>query len=246
MTMRPTWLFDLGNTRLKWARADELVASDARARAHDAATPDMACTEVRAGDRAWVASVATPERTQTLESALLARGAIVMRAITRKRCAGVRIAYAEPSRLGVDRFLALLAAHALAPQSWLIASIGTALTIDLLDADGLHRGGLIAPSPTVMREALAARAPHLPVAGGNVADFAADTADALASGAIGAARALIAQSLHAARQRIGVKPALLITGGGADALCAGWRMRAQRMPDLVLHGLRVYARTVRD
>jgi type III pantothenate kinase len=145
----------------------------------------------------------------------------------------------------VDRFLALLAAHALAPQPWLIASVGTALTLDLLDARGLHRGGLIAPSPTLMRESLAARAPHLPLAGGAVVDFAADTADALASGAIGAARALIAQSLRAGRRQLVANPALLISGGGADALCEGWRVRAQRMPDLVLQGLRVYARAVR-
>jgi type III pantothenate kinase len=245
MTIRQTWLFDLGNTRLKWARADELIANDARAQAHDAATPEAACAEVRAGDRAWIASVATNERTQALESALTQRGARIVRAKTRKSCAGVRIAYAQPSRLGVDRFLALLAAHARAPRPWLIASVGTALTIDLLDADGLHRGGLIAPSPTLMREALTARAPHLPLTGGAVVDFAADTTDALASGAIGAARALIAQSLRAARRQIEANPTLLITGGGADALCEDWRVRAQRMPDLVLHGLRTYARIVR-
>jgi type III pantothenate kinase len=244
MKRNATWLYDLGNTRLKWARADRLA--DACAQAYEAASPDAACAGVRAGDRAWIASVATKDQTMALESALAARGARIARAVTRGACAGVRIAYAEPSRLGVDRFLALLAARAREPRTWLIAGVGTALTIDLLDVGGLHHGGLIAPSPTLMREALAARAPHLPFAGGRVLDFAADTGDALASGAIGAARALIAHSLHAARRRLDATPALLITGGGADALCEGWCVRAQCVPDLVLRGLRVYAQRVRE
>jgi type III pantothenate kinase len=245
MISHATWLFDLGNTRLKWARANALATDDAGASAHDAASPRAACAEVRAGDRAWIASVATPQRTQALESALIDRGARITRAVTRRTCAGVRIAYAEPARLGVDRFLALLAAHARARRSWLIASIGTALTIDLLDANGVHYGGLIAPSPTLMREALAERAPHLPLTGGKVVDFADNTDDALASGAIGTARALIVHSLRRARLGLGESPALLITGGGADALCEGWRQRAQRVPDLVLRGLQVYASAMR-
>src|SRR3546814_7641358 len=44
---------------------------------------------------------------------------------------GVRIAYAQPQRLGVDRFLALLAAHARSRQATLVVGVGTALTIDL-------------------------------------------------------------------------------------------------------------------
>lgn len=255
------WLFDLGNTRLKCARADRLAAHGAQAFAHagsfdtgsldadssdadslDAGTLAAACADVQTGDVAWLASVATPAATAALLAALAQRGARIERALTQAQCAGVRIAYAQPERLGVDRFLALLAAHARARQPWLVIGVGTALTLDLLDAEGVHHGGLIAPSPTLMRDCLAQRAPHLPRAGGIVMDFAAATADALASGAILSARALIARSVQAARRRLGVAPSLLIAGGGADALLDGWRVRAQRVPDLVLEGLAVYAR----
>jgi type III pantothenate kinase len=248
MSKHADWLFDLGNTRLKWTRADALETGDAHALAHghEGDPLDAAFSDIRGGDRAWIASVASPTRTTAVESALVRRGAQVTRAITRSACAGVRIAYADPSRLGVDRFLALIAAHARAPGASLIASVGTALTIDLLDADGVHRGGLIAPSPTLMRESLALRAPQLPVEGGKVMDFASDTADALASGAIGSARAFIAHSLRTARRRLDTTPTLLITGGGADALCTGWRVRAERVPDLVLRGLRVYAHAMHE
>ena len=245
MNKHANWLIDLGNTRLKWASADALEHGETHALAHadsaDAKALDAAFAAIRAGDHAWIASVASPALTAMVVAAIERRGARVIRAITQHACAGVRIAYADPSRLGVDRFLALLAAHARGQGACLIASVGTALTIDLLDADGVHRGGLIAPSPTLMREALAQRAPHLPVEGGEVVDFAADTIDALASGAILSARALVARSLRAARRKLGATPTLLIAGGGADALCDGWRVRAERVPDLVLRGLQVYA-----
>lgn len=247
MSRHARWLFDIGNTRLKWARAGASEAGNVHARMHarSADALDKALADIREGDRAWIASVASPARTAAVEAALLRRGADVIHASTRNACAGVRIAYAVPSRLGVDRFLGLIAAHALGPGSWLIASVGTALTIDLLAADGMHRGGLIAPSPTLMRQSLARRAPQLPVGGGKVVDFATDTADALASGAIGSARALIAHALRAARLQLDATPTLLITGGGADTLCDGWRVRAMRVPDLVLRGLRVYASAAR-
>ena len=240
------WLFDLGNTRLKWVRADLLGAGDVHALVHagDCGSDalDAAFVDIGAGDRVWIASVASPALTTAIEAVLDRRGAIIVRAQTRRVLAGVRIAYTDPSRLGVDRFLALLGAHARAPNTWLIISVGTALTIDLLAADGTHHGGLIAPSPTLMRESLAQRAPQLPFDGGAVVDFATDTVDALASGTILSARALIVHSLRAARQRMHATPTLLVTGGGADALCDGWRAHVERAPDLVLRGLQVYAR----
>jgi len=249
MSKSANWLIDLGNTRLKWASVEALEHGDTHALAHegtvDAGSLAAAFAAIRPGDHAWMASVASPELTAAVEAALHRCGATAVRATTQSACAGVRIAYADPSRLGVDRFLALLAAHARGQGAWLIVGVGTALTIDLLDASGVHHGGLIAPSPTLMREALAQRAPHLPIDGGEVVDFANDTTDALASGAILSARALVARSLRAARRRLDATPAMLIAGGGAQALCDGWRVRAERVPDLVLRGLQVYARAAR-
>lgn len=240
-----TWLIDVGNTRVKWTLAGAPEGSATSFIAHGGQVAslesDRAFAGVREGDAAWVASVAVPALREHVVQALQRRGARVHTASTRPFLAGVRISYADPSRLGVDRFLALLAAHARARQAWLIANVGTALTLDLLDASGTHHGGLIVPSPTLMREALTQRAPHLPVQGGAVVDFANDTADALASGSILAARALIADRLRAAKRRLGTAPLLLIAGGGATALCDRWRVRAESRADLVLEGLAVYA-----
>ena len=240
------WLIDLGNTRLKWAHGDDQTMRDVHALSHveggaiDAQLDD-AFAEMPGGATAWLASVAGDALTADVIAALERRAVRVRRVRTQADFAGVRIAYAEPARLGVDRFLALIAAHARGHKPWLIASVGTALTLDLLDADGIHHGGLIAPSPALMRESLARRAPQLPVHGGTVVDFAIDTPDALASGSTLAARALVERSLHAAAQRIGAMPTLLLSGGGAMALGDDWPVPIERESHLVLHGLRLWA-----
>jgi type III pantothenate kinase len=185
---------------------------------------------------AWITSVASAPLTLALLDALAARCTRISFARTQARMDGVRMAYAEPRRLGVDRFLALLAAHARAPQPWLVVGVGTALTIDLLGADGIHHGGRIAPSPALMRESLHARAAQLPLQGGAYVAFATDTAAALASGCEGAARALVVDSLHAATQRLGSEPVVLLHGGGADALQPAVPA-ATVAPNLVLEGL---------
>lgn len=243
------WLFDLGNTRLKCAplRADG-HPGDALALPHREEDIAAALAQALPRERidvAYLASVAHPAQRMAVLQALGARcGRIsIARTQPRFRAEGfgeVRIAYAEPRKFGVDRFLALLGAHAQARGASLICGVGTALTIDLIDADGLHHGGLIAPSPTLMREALHARAPQLPEHGGRVLDFAADTEDALASGADGAAIALIERSLARAAQRLGAPPRLLLHGGGGEALMAALPT-AQAAPALVLEGLAIWA-----
>jgi type III pantothenate kinase len=237
------WLFDLGNSRLKCAPlGDDGRVGAVQAIAHDGAAFERGW-EARLPARcdvAWIASVASPALRVVLLDALAARCRRIHLAHTLAAFAGVRIAYAEPSRLGVDRFLALLGAHARSEGPSLVVGVGTALTIDLLDR-GRHLGGRIAPSPALMRDALHRRAPVLPATGGAYAPFAADTADALASGCEGAAFALVAQSLEAAAIRTGSPPALLLHGGGAHALrthCPG----AVDAPALVLEGLAQWAR----
>jgi type III pantothenate kinase len=241
-----TWLLDLGNTRLKvaaWLPGGGL--GEVQAWTHGAAdfAPSVQrwLAGVRAGDRCWLASVAGSELTAAVAEALASHGNPATRARTRAECAGVRIAYAEPSRLGVDRFLALLAAHARGPEPCLIVSAGSALTVDLIDGQGLHRGGLIAPSPEHMRSALAARFPALAFAGGEAADFAADTADALASGSMGAAAGLVERSHRKAARLLGMAPRVLLSGGGGQRLASALELDVEWAPGLVLEGLAVYA-----
>ena len=234
------WLFDLGNSRLKAAPilGHGHGHGDVVAIAHGGDASAFAQLPAD-GDVAYLASVTTPALTTALLDVLTQRFRRICIARTQAVFGGVRIAYAEPARLGVDRFLALLGAHARGGPT-LVVAIGTALTIDLLDADGRHHGGRIAPSPSLMREAMHARVPHLPEAGGAYHEFAGDTPDALASGCEGAALALVERSLDRAAALLGATPRMLLHGGGADALCD--QIDGDWVPALVLEGLLRWAR----
>lgn len=227
------WLFDLGNTRLKFAglRADGSLG-EVRAIAHG--DGDDWLDGLPSGEAACIASVAADPRRVALLDALCARFGRIHLVATQSRCGGLRIAYPVPRHLGVDRFLGLLSA--LDAGDVLLVGIGTALTVDLLDREGLHRGGRIAPSPALMREALHARASVLPARGGTYAEFADDTHHALASGCEGAALALVERSLREGEALLGRRPALWLHGGGADALRERLPPHAW-VPDAVLRGL---------
>lgn len=240
------WLFDLGNSRFKaapWHGADAIGEVQAWPHGADAwldgGEPGPG---LPAGRCAWVASVAAPGLTAQVLARLRPHFEQVHLARTQAECAGVRVAYAQPSRLGVDRFLALLRARADGGDV-LVVGVGTALTVDLLDADGRHHGGRIAPSPTVMRQALHQRATQLPDTGGAYREFADDTDDGLASGCDGAAVALVERSLEHAARLLGRRPVLLLHGGGSQALLPLLPQAVPR-PALVLEGLARWARAV--
>lgn len=237
------WLFDLGNSRLKCAALDDDgLLGDVIAIAHDGTRFDddaMAALPVRIGS-AFVASVAPAVVRDGLLDALQERCEQVAVASTQRRFGAVEIAYTQPAQLGVDRFLALLAAHARGDDQALVVGVGTALTIDWLDAGGRHRGGRIAPSPTLMRAALHARAAQLPPHGGAYAEFGAATDDALASGCTGAVLALVERSLCHAASETGSMPRLLLHGGGSAELLP-YLQDAVDAPALVLEGLAQWA-----
>ncbi|MBE9532705.1 MAG: type III pantothenate kinase, partial [Proteobacteria bacterium] len=67
---------------------------------------------------------------------------------------GVTNAYDNAELLGIDRWLALIAARQHARQATCIIDCGTAITIDIVTKYGLHQGGMILPGLSLMREAL--------------------------------------------------------------------------------------------
>jgi type III pantothenate kinase len=237
-----SWLLDLGNTRAKWApfahggRAGEVTAAvhaDSRFldQLVDAFGPAAADSTV------WLASVADAALTEAVLRRLEGAGHRCERVRVRPAALGVRIAYAEPARLGVDRYLALLAAHARDDGPWLLVSVGSALTVDLLARDGTHVGGLIAPSPAHMRQALAERFPALAVDGGDLGDWAADTGDALASGALAAAAGLVERAHRLACARLDAVPTVLVSGGAAAPVRAALPFASEFVEAPVLDGL---------
>jgi len=164
--------------------------------------------------------------------------------------AGVRNAYPEPWRLGADRWAALIGARSEHPgRALCLVAVGTAMTIDLLDAKGRHRGGSIIPGPKLMIESLfehtagirrragsrSADSPRI----GRAGLFAHDTRGAVTAGTVHAAAALVSEAIRSARILLGSMPRLILSGGAADAIGPLLRQRHIREDDLALRGLAV-------
>jgi type III pantothenate kinase len=160
-----------------------------------------------------------------------------------RRAGGVTNAYAEPWRLGVDRWLALLGARELFPgQALCLVSVGTALTLDLLARNGRHRGGAIVPGPELMVRALLERTAGIRRrarggAGSARGLYARDTRAAVEAGARHACVGLIERALAEGERRLGETPALVISGGGAGRLLPLLGGVRRRRDDLVMRGL---------
>lgn len=238
-------LVDLGNTRLKWAQvgADERLG-EVRAVAHDGDVA-RAVQRIDAGavEAVRVASVGGPALNAALRDALRHRfGCEVLFAETRAECAGLHVAYADPSRLGVDRWLAMLGVWRQQRGAFCVVSAGTALTFDAVDADGRHLGGLIAPGVTTMAESVLGRtrfpADSLPEAAGPA--LGTDTESCVAQGALHAALGLID------RAAAGAKGPRVICGGDALRLLPGLGGEWQLEPYAVMRGLQACAQVPED
>jgi type III pantothenate kinase len=240
-------LLDLGNTRLKWAMAD---ANGWSARGAVAWHEDVAAVLVAAWKTtesplqvlgASVVDATREAQLETVVKSVFARDIAWVR--TPAEACGVRNAYAEPQRLGVDRFLAMVAAHAAGHSPCVLAGIGTALTLDALTADGQHLGGLIAPGPLLMQQALlGATARVRPERPGVIHNVADNTADAVVSGCWHAVAALVERfTKNLASEHPNGAQRLLLDGGDADALLPLLGVPAQVAADSVLRGLLVWA-----
>lgn len=251
-------LLDLGNTRIKWAmcsRADVSIGADLGSiHAIEHADPvwqtqfAAALASLPTPDSIALAAVA-PEMIVAAALRLLAARwpeLAVQRAHSQARLARFRSAYAQPERLGVDRFLAAVAA-AQVPESRLVIGCGTALTIDLIDANGQHLGGLIAPAPETMRAAVLARTAGVHwLRQGAALDFGCNTEDALEGGIWMAAAGMVERALRKASARLGAMPVLIAHGGSAPALAGMLEVPLPIEPGLVFNGLLIWLDAQQD
>ena len=147
---------------------------------------------------------------------------------------GVINAYQQPERLGVDRWLSLVAVWQQYQVSACIVDCGTAITVDLLDAHGRHQGGLISPGLMLMKESLGQGTAALSVSDASHAFGLADSTEAaIYSGTLMAAIGLIEHVL--AKQPSGMR--LILTGGDAELIAGQLNAVSTVDPDLVLRGL---------
>jgi type III pantothenate kinase len=240
-------LLDMGNTRLKWALqegATELFAHGALAwRPNIGDELAQAWTDLpRPGQVVGASVVDGAREREVAEAAQQVFGCATHWLRTPASACGVRNAYAEPQRLGVDRFLAMVAAHAAHRGPCVLASAGTALALDAMAPDGRHLGGLIAPGVRLMQQSLLdATALVRPQCAGDILDLADNTADAVASGCWQAAAALIERFHARVLPRFGGAAVLILDGGDAEQLAPLLSMPAELGEHSVLRGLALWA-----
>ena len=235
-------LLDVGNSRLKWALAVDDALAPSRAIAHGG-DPAAIVASIDTGmvDAIWIANVTGVQHAGALSAALQARyGREPNFAMPEAERLGLRSAYVNPQRLGIDRWLALLAAWSRVRGAVCVASCGTALTFDAVDTQGRHLGGIIAPGLLTAQQAVLG-ATRFAGAGPDLAyddELGRDTEACVRQGALHACAGLVDRL--AARQP---EAACILTGGDAALLHAHLCGRWVVAPDIVLEGLMALAST---
>jgi type III pantothenate kinase len=250
----PFLAIDIGNTRLKWA-----LYADAAEGAHPIASGAEFLENIdKLADGDW-AALPAPDR---MLGCCVAADAVKRRVeeqmeelwdvpahwvVPSAAEAGLTNGYDHPTRLGADRWVGMIGARhrmlAAGPaRPMVVVMVGTAVTVEAVDAQGRFLGGFILPGHGIMLRALESGTAGLHVPTGNVREFPTNTSDALTSGGTFAIAGAIERMVQHLRQHCGTEPACYMTGG------AGWKMAPhmsvsfELVESLIFDGLLVIAR----
>jgi type III pantothenate kinase len=223
---------DVGNTRLKWAVYDKAQAG-ARLLQHGAVFLEnidhLAEGEwaTLAAPRSMLGCVVAGEAIRRRVEEQMELWDVTPRWVVPSAAeAGLTNGYDHPTRLGADRWIAMIGALARmhqqtagqATRPMVVVMVGTAVTVEAVDAQGHFLGGLILPGHGIMLRALESGTAGLRVPTGDVRPFPTNTSDALTSGGTYAIAGAVERMISHVREHCGSEPVCYMTGG------AGWKM----------------------
>ena len=234
-------LIDLGNSRLSWAffsGGNISVPNSCSTMAEislkiEAEWRDISPVPV------YIANVAGSELQQMLSRWFEAHWNTTPILLKSQQLAhGVTNAYQKPEELGVDRWLALIGARAM---SWLpvcVVDCGSAVTIDVMDANGVHQGGIITPGYEMMLSSLkrGTAIPGFQEAGKSYRLLGKSTSECLHNGCANTIAAIIDRVMQSGSQL----QRLFITGGNAAIITPLLEHPSRPVPDLVFRGMVQY------
>jgi type III pantothenate kinase len=228
-------LIDAGNSNLKWVVVEGgRWGTQGRC---DYTDWSGLGAELSAGTECFIASVTKPEREQQLALLLAGAGSIPIWLTSETTFDDLRNTYRNPRQLGVDRWMGLIAARQRTRDPALVVSVGTAMTVDALAADGKFLGGVIVPGVTLMRQALLQGTAQIAAAAGEWKAFPSNTADAVQSGIVAALCGAIQQQHARLAESAGLMPRCLLTGGDAEMVLPYLSVPAEYVASLVLEGI---------
>lgn len=230
--------FDVGNTRTKWRLLnDNTVLNQGSFLGRDIESFSQLPVFPQNPDRVRIASVAQQQFQNELSDWCASRyGRDAEFAQTSASCAGVTNSYSEPARLGVDRWLAMLAAYNLAKNACCVIDCGSAITVDVLAADGCHQGGFIVPGLKMQESVLLNNTGRVRFDAMESRTFCTElgknTLEAVQHGIVSMVVAWLDVQLKQA-------PIVFLTGGDAEFLAQGLRGEdVSIQADIVMQGLK--------
>jgi type III pantothenate kinase len=221
---------DVGNTRLKWALYDSprpgaaLQAQGAEFLENIDKLADGAWSNLAAPERMLGCAVAADAVKRRVEEQMEELWDVPAHWVVASASeAGLTNGYDHPARLGSDRWVAMIGARqrllAEGPaRPLVVVMVGTAVTVEAIDAQGRFLGGFILPGHGIMLRALESGTAGLHVPTGEVREFPTNTSDALTSGGTYAIAGAIERMVQHLRRHSGAEPVCFMTGG------AGWKM----------------------
>ncbi len=248
-------LVDVGNSRIKWAFWNGVTLCSWHVASHSGFNFDRFLhriwRELEAPSKVWVANVAGLEIEEALTSwvgTIWQQTPVFLE--TQEYAFGVTNGYQEPHKLGLDRWLGLIAGFNEYGQKApvCIVDCGTSLTVDVINKHGKHLGGLLLPGIHTMRQALSnftdgcSMKPRLssPSQMGNSL-LATNTEEGMIGGTIFAAVAYVERFLSEIEDEIAEPLKLVITGGEAELILSLVQKPLIYRPNLVLEGIAYYS-----
>lgn len=231
-------LFDVGNTRLKWAAVESTQHPSDRqkklwAYSGSISSNALQSAEARSELADYIAKtlpkpdaigftcVAGPQAIANVQSLFPQWNDLAWKQLAGNSAyQGMRTLYQDPEKLGSDRWAAVIGARALSNNNTLIVNAGTATTIDLLGANGVHYGGWILPGLSMMQASLSTNTAQLPLAerANTEMSFGINTNDAIIGGCDAAQIGAIFQAIQIAKKMNHPVEKIWLDGGNAKVL----------------------------
>ena len=242
-----TLLVDLGNSRIKWASSHGKTIKFPGSKRHAgrdlSPVLDLVWGKKETPNKVLVANVAGGENRELLRIWIEKNwhfSPIFVESVEEQ--AGVKNHYVEPALLGVDRWMAMIAAHRKAKHSCCVVDCGTAITIDVVNQSGDHMGGLIVPGVETMRRSLmegTASIRDIKSVSAGPTLLARDTQGAVIGGTLYTVIATIDRAMLDITSQIAGRMSYYLTGGDAKLLLPLLHEKFSYEQDLVLHGLNI-------
>ena len=161
--------------------------------------------------------------------------------VAQSQAFGIQLAYSDPSTYGADRYAALVAAQHATRGAKVVVDCGTAITVDGIDAQGIHRGGIILPAVALMCTALTDNTQEISHLGtpDSVQYFNNNTQDAIFSGSTLCLRHGLPSIIAEVKKLLEPNVTIIVTGGAASSLIEVNDAQYIVHPDLVLEGIAI-------